>query len=261
MHPVEKQMKVIAASLRLFLIPLLLVASLAVTPGPARAADVVGLDLTGGGNDTMAAGETVSAPATDIGNAFGSKLDNSAELDNSGTISATSESWNAYGVYSFGSSTLTNSGTISASGGAGSYAIFGRGTSTVNLETGTQILSGSVYSETSSTLNVTSNSDLDFVLAGIWNTIQASGTGAWTLGSGSSASANTLTLDLGSIMVMPTDSRLTVTGTATLNGTLLVAPSSDALGTTTILTAGTLNTGPAYRTGNANPNFRVNATT
>jgi uncharacterized protein with beta-barrel porin domain len=322
--------------LQLCLFPGLIAACLALSPCPARAADVYGIpEVDDGSTYTVGAADSPSAVATGTDTAYGADLESSG-LVNSGTISGSSKSGYTYGVeaysnstvtnnktisatndsgkaygadlysstltnsgtisgssksgYTYGvaansnstvtnnktisatsdsgeadgvflySSSLTNSGTISASGGTGSYAIYAFLDSTVTLATGTRILSGSVYSQTyTNTLKITSDSPLNFALAGAWKDITLSGVGAWTLNSGCNASTDTLTLASGSTMVFPTDSALTVNGTATLDGTLLIDPKG--AGTGTILTAGTLNTGAGYRTGSTNPNFRVDVAT
>ena len=239
-----------------------------------------------GGFSTIANTGTISASGANA--AEGVYVDFDSTLTNSGLISATSTTSDAYGVrfdvVSFGSSgTLTNTGSISAHGATNSYAVFASDYATVNLDTGTRILSGSVYSDDStSNLNIRSDSDLGFTLGGNWDTITNSGSGLWSLNGATSATAFDLNLNSGSKTIMETGSRLTattlnlnsgasldfeknslmtVTGTATLNGAISVDASANNLGSGTYLTAGTLNTGADYSAVASNPNFSVNVTT
>jgi uncharacterized protein with beta-barrel porin domain len=239
-----------------------------------------------GGFATIANTGTISASGTNT--VEGVYVDNDSTLANSGLISATSTTSEAYGVRLdaavFGrSGTLTNTGSISAQGATNSYAVFASDDATVNLDTGTRILSGSVYSDDStSNLNIRSDSDLGFTLGGNWDTITNSGSGLWSLNGATSATAFDLNLNSGSTTKMENGSRLTattlnlnsgasldfeknslmtVTGTATLNGAIVVDASADNLGAGTYLTAGILNTGANYSAMTSNPNFSVKAVT
>ncbi|MBU1001620.1 MAG: autotransporter domain-containing protein [Proteobacteria bacterium] len=155
-------------------------------------------------------------------------------LSNSGTISASSISGDAYGV--FASGTVTNTGTISASSSSGSaYGIkiggntlYNYGTicatstsgtaraihtlsgGTVYLGSATKILSGDVYSDnsgTASNLYVTAATDMDFNLTqgfafpGVagWAIVEKSGSGTWTLNSGTNAIVTDLIVNNGTM--------------------------------------------------------------
>ncbi|ADU63819.1 MAG: autotransporter domain-containing protein [Pseudodesulfovibrio sp.] len=239
------------------------------------------------GLSTLTSTGTITATGDYV--AYGVQLEKGSTFTNSGLVTATSPRA-ATGVYITNpsgvtsSNTFINTGSINAQGGTKSQAILARTHSSVYLDTGTRILNGSVSGQNGlADLIIRSDSDLGFTLDGNWKSVTHSGSGIWSLNGDSSASASTLTLNAGSKTTMFSGSRLTsatmdmnsgaslnfvpnslvtVTGTATLNGAITVDPFADRLGSATLLTAGTLNTGADYSaffTGN--PNFAVNVTT
>jgi hypothetical protein len=105
--------------LQLCLFPGLIAACLALSPCPARAADVYGIpEVDDGSTYTVGAADSPSAVATGTDTAYGADLESSG-LVNSGAISASSESGYAYGVTAYSNSTVTNNKTISATSDSG----------------------------------------------------------------------------------------------------------------------------------------------
>ncbi len=120
-----------------------------------------------------------------------------------------------------------------------------------------------VDSSTDSSLIVSADSDLDFVLAGTWDTVSQTGSGTWTIDSGSSVSVATLNLTSGTTVFnvdsASSDAIITVSGTATVSNTVEVNVGANALGSDiTLISAGTLDTSSATLSlVSSNPNFSV----
>ena len=209
-----------------------------------------------------------------------------ATFYNTGSLSATTHgTGDARAAYIRSGSTFYNTGTLSATalGGGNAYAVYvDENNVDIHLQTGTRILGGAVHSSANTAdLFLDGQGTADFDITGTWGTLNKTDTGTWTISKAIAATIGTLNvtggkLDLtggmanaitdlnlssGAVLSLPTSMGLTATGTAALDGTLYIDASAAALGTTTVLTAGTLNTGAGYNAVGINPDFTVNVAT
>lgn len=206
----------------------------------------------------------------------------------------------SYGAYFEGSQAhLINSGTIAAR--AGGLAINALDNSNVTLGTGTRIRTvsfidpdnpanntyiagGEVYAMFAN-LELDGTGTVDFDITGNWLTLAKTGAGTWTVdksiaaglidvsvNEGTLAFARGVTASMDSLIVASgatlglaaynqNAADLTVSGTATLGGTVLVDPGADTVGESTILSAGTLDTtGMTLASANADFDVALNST-
>ncbi|WP_207259916.1 autotransporter outer membrane beta-barrel domain-containing protein [Desulfovibrio sp. Huiquan2017] len=228
---------------------------------------------------------TIEAMTYGTGQAQGAYISRNATFHNASRLSAMAYgSGDALAAFMDSGASLYNTGIIKAAaqGGGTAYAVYAEG-GDVHLQTGTRILGGQVYGTAGSpNLFLDGQGAVDFDVTGTWDTLSKTDSGTWTVSNPIAATIGTMNvtggkLDLtggitnpvtninlssGAILSLPTSSRLTATGTATLDGALRIDPSAANLGTTTtILSAGTLTTGAGYTATGVNPDFTVNVNT